>query len=280
MEQENISDLLKFWIQAENFSRNVSSFKNTHKPDSSCLSESLFNQWQSDAIIIYDNFISMQAKNKLGFDQLTRQSVESNICTQNSEADDEDNFINSYANCFYVPMLIVLNILDKVYFNRFLISSIYVKYISEIKNSSNIFAATNETQKQAKKEEPIQVSGKKSDPLWARPQETLQFGKVDSSGRYIGYNGIQNVRSDVRARMFNDITNEYDDDWDLDQEEGERKRIGVFEKTKLRFEQFIQRIPLNGMTSSYHKASCEDVEIAEQMADLLVKEVVENNQFI
>lgn len=230
----------------------------------------------------------MQAKNKLGFDQLTRQSVESNICTQNSETEEDlSSFISSYANCFYVPMLIVLNILDKVYFTRFFTSSIYVKYIAEIRNSSNIFTKTVDSEHKVKRgEDSSEKNGKMSDPLWARPQSdrTLQFGKVDSSGRYIGYNGLVNVRSDptTKARIFNDITNEYDDDWnlDVDAEREQKKDVGVLEKTKLKFEKFIQRMPLNGMTSSYTKASSEDLEIAEQMADLLVKEVVGNNQFI
>ena len=37
------------------------------------------------------------------------------------------------------------------------------------------------------------------------------------------------MRPDVKTRIFNDINNQYDDDWNLylDQKEGEKKSIGV-----------------------------------------------------
>lgn len=63
LEQENISDLLKFWIQAENFSRNILNFRECYKENNQAFTvEDLYNQWQGDAIVIYDNFISLQAK--------------------------------------------------------------------------------------------------------------------------------------------------------------------------------------------------------------------------
>lgn len=170
--------------------------------------ESLYSQWQADAIIIYDkynffqltlfclilsnfkflsnfSFISLQAKNPLGFDQCARQSVESNICFQSVEREDLESFISSYANSFYVPMLIVFSILQRVYFNKFLDSSLYANYIKEIKLSSNILIRKSSVESNAK-----QAAKKKSlesGPLWTRPQSgNLQFGKVDPSGRYIG----------------------------------------------------------------------------------------------
>ena len=56
LEQENTSDLLKFWIQAENFSRNLLNFKKSSHKDSISKSEleNLYKQWQNDAMIIYD----------------------------------------------------------------------------------------------------------------------------------------------------------------------------------------------------------------------------------
>ena len=47
LEKENVSDLLKFWMQAENFSRNLL-LNNTNDL------ESFYNQSQNDAMIIYD----------------------------------------------------------------------------------------------------------------------------------------------------------------------------------------------------------------------------------
>lgn len=62
-----MSDLLKFWIQAENFSRNLLNInklikKKTNGADVSLNSngstnievENQFKQWQNDAMIIYD----------------------------------------------------------------------------------------------------------------------------------------------------------------------------------------------------------------------------------
>ena len=55
LEQERCSDLLKFWIQAENFSRNIASLEKTNDLQSRI--ENVFKQWQSDAVIIYDKLV-------------------------------------------------------------------------------------------------------------------------------------------------------------------------------------------------------------------------------
>ena len=58
MEQEKVSDLLKFWIQAENFSQNVANIKKRLeedvKKDEIINYENLFKQIQNDAIVVYD----------------------------------------------------------------------------------------------------------------------------------------------------------------------------------------------------------------------------------
>ena len=60
MEQEKVSDLLKFWIQAENFSQNVINIKKSLdedlKKNNTINYESLFKQIQNDAIIVYDKY--------------------------------------------------------------------------------------------------------------------------------------------------------------------------------------------------------------------------------
>ncbi len=191
-------------------------------------------------------------------------------------------FIQSYADSFYVPMLIVYSILEKVYCQKFLESNLFVKFIKEISVSSNI--RSKRSAKPAKVSKKPEV--KKSTPLWDRPQSgSLQFGKVDASGRYIAFDGSVNVRSDpaTTKRIFNDATNEYDDDWSLeDQEEteGKSKTSSLERKIKIKLERLINLMPLNGLSSSYTKASSEDLEIAEKMADLLVREVERDNQLI
>ena len=136
LEQEKCSDLMKFWIQAENFSRNLASLAKSN--DLHLNINTMFKQWQSDAVIIYDNFISLQAKNSLGFDLLVRRQVELNISQhiENGQSEDLEYLVNSYSNVFYLPMLIVFSILEKIYFKKFLASPLYQKYISEIKINS------------------------------------------------------------------------------------------------------------------------------------------------
>lgn len=293
LEQERISDLLKFWIQAENFSRNILNFQKRYQQDldQNFTIETLYNQWQADAIIIYDNFISLQAKNKLGFDQYTRRSVESNICFQNVENEELENFISSYSNSFYVPMLIVYNILDKVYFNKFISSNLYKKFINETRQSSEILISkvlnnNKSTKNEAKinTKQPQRKKNAETDQLWSRPQSGhLQFGKIDSSGRYIGYDGSVNVRSDLGAnKIFNDITNEYDDDWNLDsfdQDSKEQSSTEIFEKKiKLKLEKIINMFPLNSVAST--KVNNEDVQVAEQMAEMLLRDVERDNRLV
>jgi hypothetical protein len=58
LEHENVSELLKFWIQVENFSRNLLNYELKIKTKRQKLEESklesLYKQWQNDAMVIYD----------------------------------------------------------------------------------------------------------------------------------------------------------------------------------------------------------------------------------
>ncbi len=56
LEQEKISDLLKFWIQAENFSQDVQNIKKSlnENEKNEVNYENLFKQIQNDAMIVYD----------------------------------------------------------------------------------------------------------------------------------------------------------------------------------------------------------------------------------
>lgn len=58
LEQENVSDLLKFLVQAEMFSRNLESFKIEPQNDTESKFDlkSLYKQWQDDAMVIYDKY--------------------------------------------------------------------------------------------------------------------------------------------------------------------------------------------------------------------------------
>ena len=72
--------MLKFWIQAENFTRNLLSFNNssniktthsnTNNSDEKTKKEieNLYKQWQNDAMVIYDKLVFRVAR-------LNKQSI-------------------------------------------------------------------------------------------------------------------------------------------------------------------------------------------------------------
>jgi hypothetical protein len=161
----------------------VASFVQTKTQTNNNQIEKIFNQWQSDAVIIYDNFISLQAKSSLGFDLLIRQQVETNICLNIIDHLDIEYLVNSYSNVFYLPMLVVFNILEKVYFKRFLVSSLYKKYINEIKLNSQLNSSKLNENKQNKKETPVnlnKIGTNNNNDLWSRPKNVsnMKFGNI------------------------------------------------------------------------------------------------------
>ncbi len=254
---------MKFWIQAENFSRNVSSLE--YSNDLHLNIDVMFKQWQSDAVIIYDNFISLQAKNSLGFDLLVRRQVELNISQHiDNQSEDIEYLVNSYSNVFYLPMLIVFNILDKIYFKKFLASILYQKYISEIKinsKQSNTQLIKKSSSVPKKTSLPIKNSNinnlNSNNDLWSRPNATsMQFGKIDSTGRFISH-----FRSDEDAWSLDDT----DSNMDCLSKQNRNSHNGLIEK-------IINLLPLNNP-----KHTAEELEMAEKMAAMLVQDVVNQN---
>ena len=121
------------------------------------------------------------------------------------------------------------------------------------------------------------------DPLWARPQSgSLQFGKIDPTGRFIGHNQTVEMTHLLTESpdVLNDVINEYDDDWNLDNFDSKSaKKSGTsdFErKLKFKLGKIMNLMPLGSNASK----SSEDLEIAEQMAHMLVREVEQDNQLI
>lgn len=194
----------------------------------------------------------------MGFDLLVRRQVESNIC-QNIDNLDTDYLVNSYSNVFYLPMLIVFNIFDKVFFKKFLSSSLYKKYISEIKINSEQSTNTNSRIKK----EPHQIKKKSlketnkilDKDLHYRPNASnMQFGKIDSTGRFVSH-----FRNN-------------DDAWSLDDSDDFLNKNQNQSGIKLKFDKLINMLPLSG-----NKHTNEEMEMAEQMAAMLVSEVVSQN---
>ncbi|XP_078034749.1 A-kinase anchoring protein pkaap [Augochlora pura] len=117
MEIENKRELLDFWMSAINYKQNLLEKKNATDPEEA----------QSDALIIYDKYFSLQATKSLGFSDIIRFQVEDNICHEDGEGPRPD--------CFDKPCKIVYNFLNKHYLPTFLSSQLYYKYLSELINT-------------------------------------------------------------------------------------------------------------------------------------------------
>ena len=224
------------------------------------------------------SFISLQAKTPLGFDLYVRQSVESNICYQNLDNENLENFVSSYSNSFYVPMLIVFNILDKVYFKKFLESNLYKKYITEIKNSSQLVPVQKNQIKFHRENNKAKINESNADSLWSRPETNMQLGKIDSNGRYISQFGKSSIKVETNLiDIFSDSHVDLDDAWSLNTFESPdaSKSNPSSSNIKLKLEKFLNMLPAN-----YSKKTNEDIEIAEQLADMLVKDVERDNNLL
>ncbi|KAF7381004.1 hypothetical protein HZH68_015879 [Vespula germanica] len=114
MELENKRELLDFWMAAINYKQNLLEKKDPINPEEA----------QSDALIIYDKYFSLQATTPLGFNDKIRFDVEQNICREDGEGPLPD--------CFDKPCKIVYKFLNKHYLPTFLSSQLYYKYLSEL----------------------------------------------------------------------------------------------------------------------------------------------------
>ncbi|XP_039304616.1 A-kinase anchor protein 10, mitochondrial isoform X2 [Solenopsis invicta] len=114
MELENKRELLDFWMSAISYKQNLLEKKGAANPEEA----------QSDAVIIYEKYFSLQATMPLGFSDKIRFHVEQNICREDEGGPQPD--------CFDKPSKIVYNFLNKHYLPAFLSSQLYYKYLSEL----------------------------------------------------------------------------------------------------------------------------------------------------
>ncbi|XP_071644214.1 A-kinase anchor protein 10, mitochondrial isoform X2 [Temnothorax longispinosus] len=114
MELENKRELLDFWMSAISYKQNLLEKKGAADPEEA----------QSDAVIIYEKYFSLQATMPLGFSDKIRFHVEQNICREDDSGPQPD--------CFDKPSKIVYNFLNKHYLPAFLSSQLYYKYLSEL----------------------------------------------------------------------------------------------------------------------------------------------------
>ncbi|XP_042908633.1 A-kinase anchor protein 10, mitochondrial [Parasteatoda tepidariorum] len=111
MEQEGVRHLVDFLLMADNFQKHLRSQKEGYDG----------MQAQTDAMVIYDKYFSLQATIPLGFSDAIRFEVEMNICGEEGPNPD----------CFLKPVKILTQYLEKTYLLQFLNSQLYFKYISE-----------------------------------------------------------------------------------------------------------------------------------------------------
>ncbi|KAJ8941224.1 hypothetical protein NQ318_015656 [Aromia moschata] len=115
IEQENHRCLLEFWIAASNFQQQLYDQKEFFDPIEA----------QSDAVVLYDKYFSLQAHCPLGFSDKVRFAVEQNICGENG----------LILDCFHLPLKIVEKVLEKNYLKPFLGSQLFYKYLSDLINT-------------------------------------------------------------------------------------------------------------------------------------------------
>ncbi|KAL5015934.1 hypothetical protein ScPMuIL_005523 [Solemya velum] len=112
MEQEKASNLLQFWMSADNFQQLLIIQHGNYD----------WEEAQNDAMVLYDKYFSLQATQPLGFPDQMRLEVEGNICREKGPLPD----------CFAKPRDMVLKTIEKVYFPTFLQSELYYKFLSEL----------------------------------------------------------------------------------------------------------------------------------------------------
>lgn len=137
LEQENSRSLLEFWIAASNFQLQLNEQKEFFDPVEA----------QSDAVVLYDKYFSLQAHCPLGFGDKIRFAVEQSICGENGVMVD----------CFHLPLTIVEQVLEKNYLKSFVASQLFYKYLSELINSVHNYCNSTDN-----KYSPSECSSEKS----------------------------------------------------------------------------------------------------------------------
>ncbi|KAG8177920.1 hypothetical protein JTE90_015355 [Oedothorax gibbosus] len=111
MEQECVRHYVDFLLMADNFRKHLLSHSGGYDG----------MQAQTDAMVLYDKYFSLQATTPLGFSDSVRFELEANICQEKGPQPD----------CFLKPVKILTQYLEKTYLLQFLSSQLYFKYISE-----------------------------------------------------------------------------------------------------------------------------------------------------
>ncbi|XP_057570165.1 A-kinase anchor protein 10, mitochondrial isoform X5 [Hippopotamus amphibius kiboko] len=115
MEKEDAVNILQFWLAADNFQSQLAAKKGQYDGQEA----------QNDAMILYDKYFSLQATHPLGFDDVVRLEIESNICREGGPL----------PNCFSTPVRQAWTTMEKVFLPGFLSSNLYYKYLNDLIHS-------------------------------------------------------------------------------------------------------------------------------------------------
>ncbi|XP_071944999.1 A-kinase anchor protein 10, mitochondrial-like [Antedon mediterranea] len=199
MEQEKCLNLLQFYLAADNFQQQLLTQEGQYDG----------MEAQSDAMVLYDKYFSLQATDPLGFSDNVRLEVESNICREEGPLPD----------CFATAKQQALMTIESVHFPGFLTSDLYYLFLSELVNQikseikvpssdtsthpSNTSGAGQSTTDQSANKNTLLAEGKvktlfemndftidsgvlNPSSLWTRPnQSPMSFGTVNSLGQFV-----------------------------------------------------------------------------------------------
>lgn len=205
----------------------------------------------------------MQANKALGFDDLIRRQVEMNICQiADNDKQDLDYILSTYSNCFYVPMLIVHCVLEKVYFPKFLNSALFSKYVNEIRAN-----CTTSSKRASQSSSEQQVSTKMD--------ETTQYDLNESL--LTNYSGVSNEHNNNKLVLDESIWNlsDYNSPSDYNSETANTSNI---DSIKRKIEKFKNMISSNVTNRRKSKSIEYDYETAEKIAAQLIDDVIKSNQ--
>lgn len=114
VEQEQQREYLDFWISAVNFRRQFAGDAYDTDPA------------QSDALILYDKFFSLQATHPLRMTDRIRYGVEERICAETGRIDD----------CFDVPLVIVERYFAQRHLQTFIRSPLFERFVGELRRKT------------------------------------------------------------------------------------------------------------------------------------------------
>lgn len=242
LEQESCNIFLEFLMAVMHFRDNLMN-ANMVSPE----------QAQTDAIVLYEKYFSLQATSPIGFPTNIRSTIESDICREGGPL----------PTCFDLPIQIIFKTLSR-YVKTFLESELYYKYLSEMIHSvDNMWSANHKSHSDCSSEFSISTQNTllaMGDPIFRKKKRnhSVPDMTIDSNQLYNADALWQRKRYDGlilgRVNSLGRFESKFEPDPD-------KKDGSVFKKMVSRF------VPRN--------TSKVDEEMAWQIAHMIVKDVTD-----